>query len=110
MTIIAEYASWACLVVGTIFSVIGAIGLLRLPDFYTRVHAVGVTDTMGALLILLGCGFQAGFSLISVKLLTVWAFIYLTGPAATHALAKAAYASGLKVLGGAEDRSGRAAD
>ncbi len=110
MTLVLEYASWACLLLGTGFSLVGAIGLLRLPDFYTRVHAVGVTDTMGALLIFLGCGLQAGLSLISVKLVTAWAFIYLTGPAATHALAKAAYASGLKVLGEKEDRSQNATD
>ena len=110
MSVVVEYLSWAFLLLGTAFSIVGAVGLLRLPDFYSRVHAVGVTDTMGAMLILIGCGMQAGWTLISIKLATVWAFIYLTGPAATHALAKAAYASGLKVLGEQEDRSGSAAD
>jgi multicomponent Na+:H+ antiporter subunit G len=97
MSLVADIIAWALLFLGAGFSIVGAIGLLRFPDFYTRVHAVGVTDTMGAALILLGCGFQAGFSLISVKLAMAWLFIYLTGPAATHALAKAAFSSGLKV-------------
>ena len=88
---------WALLVLGTIFCVIGAIGLLRFPDFYTRVHAVGVADTMGAGLILFGCALQEGLTLNALKLITVWGLICLTGPAATHALAKAAFAKGLRV-------------
>lgn len=99
-----EILVWIVLTIGSIFAAIGGIGLLRLPDFYTRLHAVGVTDTLGAALVLLGCGIQAGFSLNSVKLGMVWAFIYLTGPAATHALGKAAYAAGVKVKGFKEDR------
>lgn len=103
MSLVIDVASWFCLLLGAGFSVVGAIGLLRLPDFYTRVHAVGVIDTMGAGLILLGCALQSGLSLIGAKLLMIWALIYLTGPAATHALAKAAYASGLKVLGSSKE-------
>lgn len=110
MSLIADVAAWACLLLGTVFSVIGAVGLLRFPDFYSRVHAVGVIDTMGAALILLGCTFFSGLNLVTFKLITVWAFIYLTGPAATHALAKAAYASGLKVMGYREERTGGSAD
>jgi multicomponent Na+:H+ antiporter subunit G len=60
---------------------------------------------MGAALVLAGCAFQAGFTLHTVKLMMVWVFIYLTGPAATHALAKAAYSSGLTVVAKREDRS-----
>ncbi len=105
MSEIAEILSWACLIVGVGFSLTGAIGLLRLPEFFTRVHAVGVTDTMGAGLILLGCGLHSGLNLVTVKLVTVWLFVYFTGPAATHALAKAAYASGLKVRADEEDRA-----
>ncbi len=104
MSLAVEILSWTFLVAGSVFAVIGGIGLMRFPEFYTRVHAVGVTDTMGAALILIGCSFDAGFSLITVKLVTVGAFIYLTGPAATHALAKAAYSKGLKVEGEQEDR------
>jgi len=102
---VTEVLSWCFLIGGTVFSVIGAIGLLRLPEFYSRVHAVGVTDTMGPALIFIGCAFQAGLSLYTVKLATAWLFIYITGPAATHALAKAAYASGLVVEGRRINRS-----
>lgn len=105
MSLVTEILAWAFLVVGSAFAVIGAIGLLRFPEFYTRVHAVGVSDTMGAALILIGCAIQAGPTLYSVKLIMIWLFIYLTGPAATHALAKAAYASGLAVDAKREDRS-----
>lgn len=104
MSSIVDVIEWGLLLVGSIFAVIGGIGLLRFPDFYTRVHAVGVTDTMGAGCILLACCFEAGLTLITIKLVTIWAFIYLTGPAGTHALAKAAYAKGLKVEGDQEDR------
>ena len=78
-------------------------------DVAQRVHAVGVTDTMGAGLVLLGCGLHSGFTLVTVKLFTVWLFIYITGPAATHALAKAAYAHGIKVDVEREDRTNGAA-
>jgi multicomponent Na+:H+ antiporter subunit G len=97
MNLLIEIVVWVGLATGSIFALIGGIGLLRLPEFYTRIHAVGVTDTLGAGLVLLSCGIYSGFTLLSVKLFTIWAFIYLTGPAATHALAKAAYAKGLKV-------------
>lgn len=105
MSLVAEVLSWILLLVGSAFALIGAIGLLRFPDFYTRVHSVGVSDTMGAALILAGCALQAGLTLYTVKLIMVWLLIYLTGPAATHALAKAAYASGLAVNAKSEDRS-----
>ncbi len=100
-----EILSAVFLITGSCFAIIGGIGLFRLPDFYTRVHAVGVTDTMGAGLVLLGCGLHSGFTLVTVKLFTVWLFIYITGPAATHALAKAAYAHGIKVDVEREDRT-----
>jgi multicomponent Na+:H+ antiporter subunit G len=100
----SEIVVWVLLFTGSAFAIIGAIGLIRLPDFYTRIHAAGVTDTLGAALILIGCAVQAGPNLLAVKLIMVWSFIYLTGPAATHALGKAAYASGVKVRGHLEDR------
>ncbi len=105
MSLVADVLSWVLLVVGSVFAVLGAVGLLRFPDFYTRMHSVGVSDTMGAALIIAGCALQAGLTLYTVKLITVWLFIYLTGPAATHALAKAAYSSGLAVNAKREDRS-----
>ena len=75
MVIFFDIVSWICLVVGPIFCIIGAVGLLRLPDFYARTHAAGITDTLGAGLVILGLIFQAGFTLVSVKLVFIMAFI-----------------------------------
>ena len=77
--------------------VIGGVGLHRLPDFYSRTHAGGLTDTLGASLILLGLVLQAGLTLISVKLLMIAFLLHLTSPTATHALVKAAYSRGVRV-------------
>jgi multicomponent Na+:H+ antiporter subunit G len=91
-----DIASWACLLAGSFFVIVGAIGLLRLPDFYTRIHAASMTDTMGAWLILIGLMFQSGLSLVTVKLILVLAFLVLTSPLAGHVLAKAAFLRGLE--------------
>jgi multicomponent Na+:H+ antiporter subunit G len=94
--VIIDLASWVLLTLGAIFSVIGGIGLVRLPDLYSRCHAVSVSDTAGAGLILFGLMLQAGLSLVTVKLIMVLLFLWLTSPASTHALAKAAYSGGLR--------------
>lgn len=100
--------SWMLLVAGGAFCVVGTFGLVRMPDFYTRMHAASVTDTLGMGLILLGLMLQAGFSLVMVKLLMIGLLILFTSPAATHALAKAAFAQGLQpLLGPREDSSKR---
>lgn len=91
-----DVLSWLCLLGGSAFCLIGGIGLLRMPDFYTRGHAAGITDTLGAGLILLGLMFQAGLSLVAVKLAMVLFFLYVTGPTSTHALFKSAYAGGMR--------------
>lgn len=77
------------------FCLVGGIGLLRMPDFYTRMHAASVTETLGAGLILLGLLIQAGFTLVGAKLLMIGLLIFFTSPAASHALAKAALSRGL---------------
>ena len=87
---------WACLVGGGLFSLIGGLGLLRMPDFYTRTHAASLTDTMGATLILLGLGIHNGIDLVTVKLVIIFLFLFLTSPTAAHALVKAAYSKGLE--------------
>ncbi len=88
--------SWVFLVTGSIFVVIGGLGLLRLPDFYTRVHAASITDTVGAWLILIGLMFQSPSALVLIKLILVLIFLVLTSPLASHALTKAAYHRGLE--------------
>ena len=89
-----------CLLAGGAFLIIGAIGLVRLPDFFTRVHATGIIDTMGAGLVLLGLIGLAGWTLPAVKLAFILGFLLLTGPTATHALAKAALHGRLDPLPG----------
>ena len=100
MSALLDVASWILIVAGGLFSVIGAVGVLRMPDFYTRVHAASVTDVVGSLAILLGLGLQAGFTLTAAKLAVVALLIFFTSPAATHALVKAALERGVAPLGG----------
>ena len=98
MSLIAELLTWGCLLAGGLFCVVGGIGLIRMPDFYTRMHAASVTETLGAGLILLGLMIEAGLTLVAAKLLMIGLLIYFTSPAATHALAKTALFRGLQPL------------
>ncbi len=86
------------IIAGTIFVMAGTIGVLRLPDFYTRMHAAGMTDTLGAELIILGLMVQSGFTQTSLKLLLIAFFLFLTSPTASHAVANAAHQAGMKPL------------
>ena len=92
----ADIVSWLFILAGSAGLVISAVGLLRLPDFYTRLHAGGVIDTFGAELLIVGMAIQAGFTLLTVKLLVIGLFLFFTGPTATHATANAAWVAGLK--------------
>jgi len=104
VSIVLDAASWGCLLAGGAFCIVGGIGIIRMPDFYTRMHATSVTETLGAGLILLGLVLQAGFSLVTAKLLMVGLLIFFTSPTATHALARAALVRGLEpLLGRRED-------
>ena len=104
MSLWIDGLSWICLVAGGIFCVVGAVGLVRMPDFYTRMHAASVIETLGVGPILLGLVLQAGLSLVAVKLLIIALLIFFASPTATHALARAAMARGVKpLLAPAED-------
>ncbi|MCX7962267.1 MAG: monovalent cation/H(+) antiporter subunit G [Burkholderiales bacterium] len=92
----ADAISWALLAAGGVSCVLGAVGLLRMPDFFTRMHAASVVDTVGAGLILLGLMVQAGLTLVTVKLVVIGLLIFFTSPTASHALARAALARGLE--------------
>lgn len=81
---------------GFFFTLVAALGVLRFPDFYTRLHASGKGDTLGIGLSILGLAFYHGFTLISLKLLFIVIFIFLANPIGTHAICRAAYRSGLK--------------
>jgi multicomponent Na+:H+ antiporter subunit G len=85
------------LLVGALFLLVSCVGLLRLPDFYTRAHAVGKAETLGSMLILVGLALYNGAMLSSLKLLLVLLIIGVTNPTATHALTRAAVRSGLKI-------------
>jgi multicomponent Na+:H+ antiporter subunit G len=94
----ADIITGILLMGGSLFAVVGGIGLLRLPDFFSRMHAGGMTDTMGATLILTGLMFQAGFSLVTFKLVLITLLLLLSSPTSAHALAKSALRQGLKPL------------
>lgn len=93
-----DIASTVCLASGGIFCVVGAVGLIRMPDLYTRMHAASVTDTLGAGLILFGLILQAGVTLVTAKLGIIGLLIVFTSPTATHALARAAFLKGVKPM------------
>lgn len=98
IALVVDLASWGCLVAGAFFVLTGGIGLFRMPDVYTRSHAAGITDTLGAILVLAGLMLQAGFTLVTVKLLIILLFLLFTSPTATHALNHTAWASGLRPI------------
>ena len=98
MDLALDIASWVLIAAGGTFLVIGAIGALRFPDFFTRQHAAGITDTGGAGFLLVGLMLQGGLTIVTVKLVLILIFIFFTSPTATHALAQAALSSGLKPI------------
>jgi multicomponent Na+:H+ antiporter subunit G len=81
---------------GVFFLFAGTVGFLRLPDFFTRMHAIGKSDTLGALLCLLGVACFCGWSLLAPKFVFIGLFIFLANPTATHAIARAGLRSGLQ--------------
>ncbi len=93
---IIDGLSWVLLLSGGAFVFVGGVGALRLPNFYTRMHAASLTDSMATLLILPGIMLQAGWSLATIKLIAILVFLLLTGPTAAYALANAALLSGMK--------------
>ncbi len=107
MALALEIATWAFMAAGGVFTMIGAFGLLRMPEFYTRMHAASVTDTLGAGLLLVGMMLAAGFSLVSLKLLFILGLLVFTGPVVSHALARAALHENIRPRL-AEDRRGAA--
>ena len=94
--LVLDIFSWVFLLLGGACVLIGGIGGLRLPNFYTRIHAASLTDTMCAVLIFVGMILQAGLTLAALKLFAIMIFLLLTGPTATYALANAALLSGVK--------------
>lgn len=90
-----DLASWASILAGSLTILIGTLGLLRLPDVFTRLHGAGMTDTMGAGLLILGMLFQTTDWLVAVKLILILLFLAITSPTTSYALASAALYGGL---------------
>ena len=98
MTAILELLSALCLFMGGVLCVTGGVGLLRMPDFFSRVHASGVTETLAAPLLLMGLLLQMELSLDSVKVIMILILVLATNPTATHAMAKATLHGGQRPL------------
>lgn len=94
--LIIFFLSWACMISGSFFVLVGAVGTLRLPDFWSRLHAASITDSGGVILMILGMCLQAGATLVTVKLLIIGIFLFVTGPTSAHAIANAALVTGLR--------------
>jgi multicomponent Na+:H+ antiporter subunit G len=101
------WASWASFVLGSIVLLIGAFGMIRLPDVWSRIHAAGMIDTLGAALMIFGMMLQAGLTLATLKLALIGVFIFIAGPTATHAIANAAWTAGVKPRNMEKDESAR---
>jgi multicomponent Na+:H+ antiporter subunit G len=91
---IIELLSDICLLLGGIFTLTGAVGLLRLPDFYARLHAASVTESLAAPLLIIGIMLDTGFTLDSAKLLLIILIMVVSNPTITHALCRAAIHGG----------------
>mgnify|MGYP001241046500 FL=1 len=96
MSLVLDILGWVCLLSGSAIILVGGIGLLRLPDFYSRAHAASMTDTLGAALVIVGMMIEAGWSLNLGRLAFILIFLLFTSPTASHALAHSALVSGLK--------------
>ncbi len=109
MSHVANAASWVLILAGGSFLVAGALGLLRMPDVYTRMHAASVMDTLGAGMLLTGLMLQSGFDLVTVKLLFALLLILFFGPIISHALAQGALAEDIKPVLSEDRREARQA-
>lgn len=98
MAMVIDALSWIFLLTGSFLGISGGLGILRFPDFFTRLHAASITDTLCAALILLGLAMQVGWGLIMVKLFFIILFLSFTSPVAAHALSRAALHGRLKPL------------
>ena len=98
MDLALELLTWVAFLAGGVFLIAGGVGLIRFPDFYTRMHAAGMTDTLAAGLLLFGMVLQSGDALTAIKLIMIGFFIFFTSPTATYAIAHAAFTGGLKPI------------
>lgn len=95
MNTVLDILSWLLLLSGGFFCITAGVGLIRMPDFFTRAHAASILDSMGAGLILLGLALQAPNYLVAIKLMFTFFFLMITGLAAVHALAQTVNVAGI---------------
>lgn len=95
MSVVLQVIGYAMVMLGLVFMLIGSVGIVRLPDFFSRTHAASKVDTVGVTIVALGVACIEGFSLDGLKVLLVAFFVMLTNPVAAHALARAAIRAGL---------------
>ena len=91
MEYLSEIFSWIFILLGSLLILTGSIGLIRLPDFWSRLHGASITDTGGVLFLLIGMMIQAGSIWIFLKLVAIGIFLFVSSPTASHAIANAAY-------------------
>lgn len=96
MELALDIVSWIFLILGAFFSIVGGIGIVRFPEFFSRLHGGGITDTMGAGMLIIGLLFQVKHPLVGVKLMMILFFLIMTSPASCHALAKSAISQNVK--------------
>ena len=105
MEALLDVLSWVAIASGLFFILVGTVGILRMPDVYTRLHAAGMTDTMGAGLLLLGMALQtiigimhgeSSYWFVLVRIVFIYGFLLFTSPIACHALARAGIAGGVE--------------
>ena len=84
------------IVTGLFFLIVAAVGVIRLPDVFSRSHAVSLTDSLGALLMLVGIAFYEGLGINTLKILVVLVLLYILNPVIAHATIRAALRAGVK--------------
>ncbi len=96
MQLVQDIIGLALVLLGLVFMALGSLGIVRLPDFFSRTHAASKVDTVGIVVVLFGIAVLEGFTLDAGKVLVAAVFIMLTNPVAAHALARAALKQGIK--------------
>ena len=96
MMLVVDIVSWLLILAGSFFTLAGAVGMIRMPEVFTRMHAASVIDTLGVGLLIAGMVLQAGLTLVTLKLVFLLCLFAITGPVVTHALAQACLHVGIQ--------------
>lgn len=103
--IVIDWIAGLLMLAGGFFVVVGGIGVLRMPDLYTRMHAASVAETLGTILVMLGLMLMAGWSLATFKLFAILLFLLFTAPVSSYALANTALLGGVKPVVSKESKT-----